>query len=197
MKEEPHPTNLTELLDNIERFVPDHKNVSLDDLLTAVGRRSFAPFLLVAGLITLAPIISGIPGVPTLMAVMVLIVAVQLLLRRNHFWLPRWLLKRSVSHKAMTKSIAWSRKPARFIDGLLRPRFKFLTEGPGVVMVAFTCVLIGLAMPAMELVPFSANGAGIALVAFGLALLASDGLLAFIAFAAAYGTFGLVLYYVL
>lgn len=35
----------------------------------------------------------------------------------------------------------------------------------------------------MELVPFSANGAGLALMAFGLALISRDGLLASIAFA--------------
>ena len=39
-------------------------------------------------------------------------------------------------------------------------------------------------MPVMEVVPFSANLAGIALTAFGLAVIAHDGLLALVAFAA-------------
>jgi hypothetical protein len=49
-------------------------------------------------------------------------------------------------------------------------------------------------MPAMELVPFSANGAGAALTAFGLSLIAHDGLLALLAFVFTAMTFGLVLY---
>ncbi len=48
--------------------------------------------------------------------------------------------------------------------------------------VALTCLLIGLTMPPMELVPFSANGGGLALTLFGLALLAEDGLMALAAY---------------
>jgi hypothetical protein len=41
---------------------------------------------------------------------------------------------------------------------------------------------MSLAIPMMEFVPFSATGAGFALVAFGLALVACDGLIELIAF---------------
>jgi hypothetical protein len=40
----------------------------LEAILDIVGRRSFSPVLLIAGLITLAQLISDFPGVPTLMA---------------------------------------------------------------------------------------------------------------------------------
>jgi hypothetical protein len=46
----------------------------------------------------------------------------------------------------------------------------------------------------MELIPFSANGAGIALIAFGLALITHDGLLAVLALAITLGTFTLIFY---
>lgn len=46
----------------------------------------------------------------------------------------------------------------------------------------------------MEFVPFSATGAGAALTAFGLALIAHDGLLALIAFLFTALTFGVVIY---
>jgi hypothetical protein len=55
-------------------------------------------------------------------------------------------------------------------------------------------VLIALAMPMMEIVPLTANGAGVAIAAFGLALMARDGLIAVIAFAATALTFGGVVY---
>lgn len=44
--------------------------------------------------------------------------------------------------------------------------------------MAIVCMLVALAMPAMEVVPFSANGAGAALMTFGLGIVARDGLLA-------------------
>ena len=50
-------------------------------------------------------------------------------------------------------------------------------------VIAAFCVLIALGMPPMEMIPFSANLAGAALAAFGLALIARDGVLALIAFA--------------
>ncbi|MEC7815327.1 MAG: exopolysaccharide biosynthesis protein, partial [Pseudomonadota bacterium] len=40
----------------------------------------------------------------------------------------------------------------------------------------------------MEFIPFSANGAGLALMAFGLAIVARDGLLALLALAFTGGT---------
>lgn len=49
-------------------------------------------------------------------------------------------------------------------------------------MIALASVAVAALTPAMEFVPFSAMLAGIALTAFGLALIANDGLLAIIAF---------------
>ena len=55
-------------------------------------------------------------------------------------------------------------------------------QGSGEVLVpndgAVGCVLTAAATPLMELVPFSANVAGIAVTSFGLALIAADGLMA-------------------
>jgi hypothetical protein len=52
-------------------------------------------------------------------------------------------------------------------------------------------------MPFLEVVPFSANLAGAALAAFGLALISRDGLLALLAFALTFTTFAMVVYSVL
>ena len=56
-------TNLTELIHTMERMERENAQVSVDDVVHAVGRRSFGPLLLLAGLITLAPIIGDIPGI--------------------------------------------------------------------------------------------------------------------------------------
>ncbi len=59
-------------------------------------------------------------------------------------------------------------------------------------MVAIFCIVIAAGMPLMKLVPFSATTAGVALAAFGLALIAHDGLLALLAFLATAIALGLV-----
>ncbi|MCG7598761.1 exopolysaccharide biosynthesis protein [Halomonas sp. McH1-25] len=187
-------STLEQLLDRLEASTREARQVSLEMIVEAVGSRSFGPLLLVAGLITLAPLIGDIPGVPTIMGILVLLVSGQLLVGRRHFWLPKWLLGRSVESGKFTRGIYWVRRPARVIDKLLKPRLVMLVHGAGLYAVAATCCLIALAMPLMEVVPFSANGAGAALTLFGLALIARDGLLVLIGFVLMLGTAGLIIY---
>lgn len=174
-------TTLTELIEKMSDVSEQSERVSLDEVLDSIGTRSLGPLLLVAGLITLAPVIGDIPGVPTIMAILVLLIAGQLLFRREHLWLPQWLLKRSISRTKMQKMLDWSRKPARFVDRYTHPRLSRLVEGKGQYVVALVCIAIALAMPLMEFVPFSANFAGLALSSFGLALISRDGALAMVA----------------
>ncbi len=190
--------NLEQLLDQMaDAEKQGERQVSLEDILSHIGRRSFGPVLLLAGLITMVPLVGDIPGVPTLMAVIVALTTVQLLFGREYFWFPSWLLKRSVSSDKLHKAIEWSRKPSRFIDRFLHQRLVTLAEGKANYAIALVCLVIAAAMPLMEVVPFSANGAGIALTAFGLALIAQDGLLSLIAFVSTTATLGALLYYFL
>jgi hypothetical protein len=185
---------LGDLLDQVEDTARSGDRVSVEMILKAVGRRSFGPMLLLVGLVTLAPLIGDIPGVPTLMGVSLLLTAGQLLVGREQIWLPQWILSRSVSPEKLCKAIKAIRKPSRFVDRWLKPRLEPMIRGVGFYFVATVCVLIAALMPFMELIPFSANGAGIALTAFGLAVLARDGLLALVALVVILGTFGFVAY---
>lgn len=186
--QEPH--SLEELLDVIEEIEATSGQISFDAVLDAIGRRSFGPLLLLAGLITLAPVISAIPGIPLAMGLFTLLISAQLLLGRRTFWLPAWLRERKLSRDKVHKGLGWMRKPARLTDRLLRHRFTFMTGKRGVQLTALACALLALVMPPMELVPLSANIAGAALTLFGLALMARDGLLASFGFIVT--AFGLV-----
>ena len=170
---------LVERLDN----AASAERVDVEGMMQAVGRSSFGALLLLGGLVTLSPL-DIIPGIPTLVAVAVLTICAQLLAGRQHFWLPGWVLRRGISRERYRKALSWLRKPARFGDRLVRPRLKVLTTDAAVKVIAVGAMAVAVAMPFMEVVPFSANLAGIALTAFGLAVIAHDGLLALIAFAA-------------
>jgi hypothetical protein len=183
------PRNLQQLLDRIGDAEPEGERVKLDAIVEEVGRRSFGPLLLLAGVITASPL-SGIPGMPTLMALLVMLVVAQLLMRRDHFWLPGWMLRRTVSASKRDKALSWLRPPARFVDRFLRPRLTVLVEGGGTYAIALVCLLIALSMPPLEMLPFAATAAGVAIAIFGLALIARDGLVALFAFAV---TIGLVI----
>lgn len=188
------PSDLGELLDVIEDAAGKNQEVSFGQLYDAVGHRSFGPLLLIAGIIVLMPVVGDIPGVPTIMGAVVVLIAGQLLAQRKQFWLPRRVLRASLRSSKVCKGVGFLRKPAGFVDRLLKPRLERFVTGVWVLAIAATALVIGLAQPFMELVPFSANGAGAVLTAFGLALIARDGLVALVAMALAVLTGGIVGY---
>ena len=173
-------TSLTDVLDRLDLAPKDGEVVRLGAMLDVTGKRSFGALLLVPGLLVLSPI-SGVPGVPTLSGVLVVLIASQILMGRKHFWLPQWLLNRGVSCALFSRALRLLRPVARVVDRLLRPRLGFLVDNRAVYVVAVVCILVAVTMPPLELVPFAATAAGIAITSFGLALIGRDGLLTLIA----------------
>ncbi|MDO8861037.1 exopolysaccharide biosynthesis protein [Haliea sp. E1-2-M8] len=160
----------------------EHTLVTVGDILEAVGTRSFAPLLMLTGTLLVSPL-SGIPLFPSMMALIVLLVSLQMLAGRRHFWLPRWLLQRTLPRQKLLRILEWLQTPCATIDRYLQPRLTYLVRGPSTVLIALTCLAIAVMMPAMELVLFSSSIAGVALCAFGLALVAHDGVLVLVAYA--------------
>lgn len=192
MNQPDDPENLEQLLDRLRTRTDGQAEVSVADILSAVGERSFGPVALVAGLVVVAPLIGDIPGVPTVLGLLVLLTLGQLLFLRHSIWLPAALANRRVAQAKLTRGLDWVEKPARYLDRYTRPRLVWLTRGAGQYLMALVCMSVALAMPAMEVVPFSANGGGLALMAFGLAMIARDGLLALFATTVTLGTFWFV-----
>jgi hypothetical protein len=173
--------SIVELLDRIGEAGQGREQVSLRAVLEVVGNRSFGSLLFVAGAIVLAPLIGDIPGVPTLMGVFVMLVSGQILAGRRYFWLPAFMLEQSVDTGKLERALAMLRKPAGWIDRLLSTRLTLFTDGWSRHLIACASIAVAAMMPFMEVVPFSANLAGIALLGFGLALIAGDGLVALVA----------------
>ncbi len=176
------PRSLGDLLQRIAEVASTRERVRLGIIMQAVGTRSFGPVLLLIGVILVSPL-SGLPGMPTTMGVLLFLISIQLLFGRHSFWMPAWLLSRSVPSDKLQRALRWLERPARFIDWWLRPRLSYLASSGGAVGVAALCTLLALVMPLMEVVPFSATAAGVAIVTFGLALVAFDGLFVLIGFA--------------
>lgn len=186
-------TTLEQLVRRTWAAARGRDEIALGTLVEALGRRSFGSLLLVAGLIAVSPL-SGIPGVPTTVAVIVGLIAGQLLCGREHFWLPEWVLRLSLSRNKLEKVLGLFQPLARVVDRLLRPRLAFLTGPAGAYVIAGLCVLIALVMPTTEVIPFSATLAGAAISAFGLALIARDGVAALIALLLTVGIAALAAY---
>ena len=194
-KKESTPENLKEIIELIEQSAEDSESISVGMIVRTLGSRSFGPILLVAGLITLAPFPSGVPGVPTTMGALVLLVTVQLLIGRNYFWLPRFISKRALSREKFRKGVSWVRPIIRVLDYISKPRLRILESKGQIYVIAVICLLVALTMPFMEFIPFSANIAGVTFTLFGLALTAHDGLLALLGLLFVIAVTGSGLYY--
>lgn len=171
--------------------------MTLEAIVDVLGPRAFGPLILLAGVVTLAPLVGDIPGVPTTMGLLVLLTAGQLLVGRECFWLPDWMLRRSVEKRKLDVALARMRPVARFLDRFLRQRLEVFVDGVGLYVVAVLCIAIAALMPAMEFVPFSANAAGVALTVLGLSLTARDGLLVLVVLALTASGFAVLGYYLL
>lgn len=158
-----------------------HGRVSVGDLMDAIGERSFGPLLLVPSLIAVSPV-GAIPFLPAVTSAVIVLIAAQILLRHEHFWIPGWLSRRSMDARTMEQGLEKFRPVARFIDHLLRPRLPWLTGGPFFYVIALMCLLIGVVTPVLEIVPLGGIPPNAAVVAFSLAITARDGVWALLAF---------------
>jgi hypothetical protein len=174
------PQNLEQLLDQIADLDGDGQRISMQQVVESVGSRSFGPLLLVMGVTLFSPL-SGIPGMAVFAGLFVMLIAVQMLLGRKNFWLPAFILDRSVPQEKLVKAITWVKPTARRIDRLIKPRLNFMLHPSSTYLIAGLCVTVAAGLPFLELVPFSSSIVGLALAILGLALVARDGLLVLIA----------------
>ncbi|WP_153556907.1 exopolysaccharide biosynthesis protein [Roseimaritima sediminicola] len=185
---------LHQLLNEVQATAEDHDPLTLGQVMDQIGHQSYASLLLVIGLVMAVPGPADIPGVPTLLGIVVILIAVQMVMRREHLWIPGWMERRKVRRKHVDKMISWLRKPAGWLDRVTKPRYQALLNHGSVTMIAVACIVVAMTTPVLEFIPFSANLAGAAIAAFGLAVMARDGLVAAIAIALSVAMVGLIVY---
>lgn len=187
MRQQEPPNNLEQVLDKATQAGDGTEEISVSQIMSAVGRRSFGPIILIISLIVLTPL-GGIPGVPTMLAAVVFLMAGQLVVGLKHFWLPRFLLDRTLNRDRFRTAISYMRPVARVIDRVLRERLTWIFQPVFVRFAAAICLLVTLIVPPLELIPFAGTIPWVAIAIFALALIARDGILALIALAFAVGS---------
>lgn len=150
--------------------------VKLGVLMSAVGRRSYGPLFLIVGLLAISPA-TVLPGMTSLTALVILLIALQMALGFKRPWLPKAMLDIRVSRDALFSFLDRARPVVDRLDGaLLRPRWTFLAEPFGVNLVALCIMAVALVTFPLSLVPFAPLAPGLAVVLFGLGMTARDGL---------------------
>lgn len=184
------PESIGDLLDCFEAFARKDDRVAMDDLIDAIGTRSYGPFLIIPALIELSPV-GGVPGVPTVLAAIVALFAAQMLWGRRRLWVPGWVAQRTLAARHLTRVVKAMRPVARRLDQWFYGRLQALTSGPWMRVAAVACVGLAALVPPLELLPFASSAPMGAIALFGLALMVRDGVLMILASALACGAVGL------
>jgi hypothetical protein len=170
----PPRDNLMRLLDRIEAEAGDGR-VSVRDVLAILGPRAFTPMLLVPSLVLVSPA-SAIPAVPSLLSLLVGLVAVQMLFGQSQIWLPRLLLDRALSPDRFARTIRFLRRPVALVDPFINERLTWLAEKPCNLPALAICATVSFLMPLVEFVPFLTSILATAIALFATGMFARDGL---------------------
>jgi len=165
--------SLTSVLSAIRRAARED-SLSVGDVLSEIGDRSFATALLVPALILVSPV-SGIPGTPTIGALIVILIVAQWIVGRDHLWLPGFIMRRRVGSDRMRRALAWFDRPAAFIDRNTYSRLTVLTSGPLSVVPLLTVLAIAATWPLLEFLPFVTTIGAFAVSLFAFGLMTKDG----------------------
>ncbi|WAT17257.1 exopolysaccharide biosynthesis protein [Aurantiacibacter sp. MUD11] len=180
------PQSVNDILDNLAELAGEHDKVSFDQVMHTFGTRTFGPAIMVPALMEITPI-GAVPGVPTFLATIVMLVAAQKMLGRRSLWLPGIIGNRSMSGGELLKATEKLRPVAAFMDRHFHRRLKFMTRTPFSQMAAGVVMLLCLTVPFLEVLPFASSVPMLAIAGFGLAVLARDGVLMLVALAASLG----------
>lgn len=164
------PLSLTALLAAI-RPRADEEALTLGELLSRIGQRSFAATLLVIGLLMVSPL-SAIPFLPSLITLVILLIAGQAIMGRHHLWLPGFLTRRRIASSKLNKALDTLIKPAAWIDRRRSGRWTVLTLWPFSAIAYVTIIAVSLTWPPLSFVPFSTtlSAVGISFLAAGQTL---------------------------
>jgi hypothetical protein len=159
--------------------------VTLGEIVSDLGDRSFALLMVVFGLPNVLPMP---PPIPLLSGLMLVSIALQIVLGRRVPWLPRRALAASISHERLDGVLARATPALRKLERFSRRRLSFVPawlelRGAGFLLLVVSLGLV-FAAPIIGQVPM-----GISVCLIGLALVERDGVI--MVLAALFGALGL------
>jgi hypothetical protein len=176
----PPQSGLAAVLNGIDDTIDRHStrdSVPLAVVLSAVGRRSYGPLLLIMGVFAVSPL-TVVPGLTALTALVIFAIALQMAIGARRPWLPRRMLTINVPRRPLFKLLDKVRPHVDRVDGRwLRPRFEFLCDGPCALLIAACVAAAALITLPLSLVPFGPVLPSLAIILFGLGMTTRDGLL--------------------
>lgn len=149
----------------------DAKHISLGNMITALGERSFVPLMV---LFALPNVFFFVPGSSVITGLPLIFIAFQLVFGRPTVWLPKVLNDRSIEHGAFTRVVTRAMPWIEWVERLARPRYwpfsRVLAER--IVGLASLLMAIFMFLP----IPFANSLPAVSVIMLALGLGEHDGL---------------------
>lgn len=178
--------NLTGLLDDIESVVKG-RNISLGDIVGHFKSRGFGPLLLIPALLLILPT-GAIPMVPSLCGLLIGFVCLQMLIGREHPWIPPYIQNFSIPRKTLVNAIKRAKPYTSRIDYVVHKRLEILIGPVSKRLTALICLVLCGFVIVIGFIPMLPAILAVPIMLFGLGYIAQDGLLVAIGFLAAFGS---------
>lgn len=169
----------------------DKDEIAFGDILDLFGDRSFGPIIVLLALLTILPPLGAIPLLPAAIGLLMAVFSMQILFGADHIWVPRFIEERSISRKKLKAADQRAKPWLKRIDRLISRRMDILTRPWSIYVAAIFVTILGLLMIPLELVPFAVAIPGTAILFFGLAFVARDGVLMLIGYTLAVVSIGI------
>jgi len=145
------------------------EGMTIREVLDRLDERSFGLLIVILAIPCLVP---GLYGVPQVVGLVILLLAVQILLGREEPWLPDAMLNRRISKGWLETMARFADKRMRWTERVSRPRLKALACGPGERLAAAFMIVATLTI----VIPFTNTVPSVALTLLAVGLIQRDGL---------------------
>lgn len=145
----------------------------LGELVNAFGERGFGALMVFFGLVN--AIASPIPGSTTILGAPMVLICLQLVIRADQLWMPKWALGSSIPRDNYRATVGKVRKPLLIVEKFSRPRFGFMSSEVAEVLIGIVTTVLSV----IVMLPiFGGNLFPSLFVAlFGFGLMQRDGVL--------------------
>lgn len=180
----PGEDQLSGLLDDLEALIDDHDRVSLGEIIDALGARGFGPLLVTLSAFLILPV-GMIPGMPGLVAIVLVLIGLQMLIGQKRLWAPVGLRNRTISAELLRASVERARPMAQWLRPVLMPRYcRLVTNGLTLTTAAAIFIATGVVIFLIGFIPGLPFVLSLHVLLIGLGMTARDGIVTLLGFVA-------------
>ena len=166
---------LTAIMEGLTADI-DGNETTVGHIVEQFRYRSFGPLLLVPALIVILPT-GAIPLIPAICGLLMAVVCAQVIIGREHPWIPRQLKNFSIPKDKLEDGIKQLKPYTKKLDKLVHARWRMLVNPISKRLIAAFCLVLCLAMVAIGFIPMMPAALALPIFFFGLAFIAKDGIL--------------------